>query len=147
MLFPILILSFSLPPFQSHPITGGFSPISASNAASRQEGYDAIAMGRWFISNPDLVFRLQHNLPLNAYNRSTFYLSAGWDEADKTVGYTDYPTFAQVIEQTIGGSVDDVIGNPDKIRQVVEMSKKLPYELYTFDSIGVSSSVSERKEA
>lgn len=46
---------------------------------------DAVAFGRWFISNPDLVERLKQNAPLSEANPSTFY-------APGPVGYTDYPT-------------------------------------------------------
>ena len=51
---------------------------------------DAVVMGRWFVSNPDLVRRLREGLPLNAYDRSTFY---GADPPKK--GYTDYPFFEE----------------------------------------------------
>jgi N-ethylmaleimide reductase len=44
---------------------------------------DAVAFGRLFISNPDLVRRLKDNLELNNYDRSSFY---GGTEK----GYTDY---------------------------------------------------------
>ncbi|MDF9787284.1 alkene reductase [Polynucleobacter sphagniphilus] len=46
---------------------------------------DAVAYGRLYISNPDLVERFKENAPLNPYNRATFYGGA-------EVGYTDYPT-------------------------------------------------------
>lgn len=46
---------------------------------------DAIAFGRLFISNPDLVERLKLNAALNAPNPNTFYTPG-------PVGYTDYPT-------------------------------------------------------
>jgi N-ethylmaleimide reductase len=46
---------------------------------------DAVAYGRLYISNPDLVERFQKNAPLSPYNRATFY---GGNEA----GYIDYPT-------------------------------------------------------
>lgn len=46
---------------------------------------DAVAFGRLYISNPDLVERLKSNAPLNTYNRATFY---GGSEK----GYTDYPS-------------------------------------------------------
>lgn len=46
---------------------------------------DAVAYGRWYISNPDLAERFQKGAPLNPYNRATFYGGA-------EVGYTDYPT-------------------------------------------------------
>lgn len=51
---------------------------------------DLIAYGRLFISNPDLPERLARNLPLNPYDRSTFY---GGDER----GYTDYPSLEGTI--------------------------------------------------
>ncbi len=46
---------------------------------------DAIAFGRLFISNPDLVERLKLDAALNTPNPSTFYTPG-------PVGYTDYPT-------------------------------------------------------
>ncbi len=48
---------------------------------------DLIAIGVPFLANPDLVYRYQHDLPLNEPDMDTFY---GGDEH----GYTDYP-FAQ----------------------------------------------------
>jgi N-ethylmaleimide reductase len=45
---------------------------------------DAIAFGRPYIANPDLVQRLKLNAPLNAAVPKTFY-------APGAVGYTDYP--------------------------------------------------------
>ena len=45
-----------------------------------------IAFGRQFIANPDLPKRIELGLPLNRYDRSTFY---GFDAR----GYTDYPTY------------------------------------------------------
>mgnify|MGYP006074474047 FL=1 len=47
---------------------------------------DLVAFGIPFISNPDLVYRLEHNLPLNEANEKTFY--GGGAE-----GYTDYPFY------------------------------------------------------
>ncbi len=47
-------------------------------------GADAVAFGRAFISNPDLVRRLREGLPLAKANSATFY--GGGAE-----GYTDYP--------------------------------------------------------
>jgi 2,4-dienoyl-CoA reductase-like NADH-dependent reductase (Old Yellow Enzyme family) len=52
---------------------------------------DAIAFGKDFIANPDLVRRLQHDAPLNAWDASTFYGSL---EHDPVVGYTDYAVWA-----------------------------------------------------
>jgi N-ethylmaleimide reductase len=47
---------------------------------------DAAAFGRAFIANPDLPHRLQHGLPLNDPDKTTFY---GGSQA----GYTDYPSY------------------------------------------------------
>jgi N-ethylmaleimide reductase len=49
---------------------------------------DLVAFGRDFISNPDLPARLREGLPLNAYDRPSFF---GGTE----VGYTDYPFYAK----------------------------------------------------
>jgi len=46
---------------------------------------DLVAFGRPFISNPDLVVRLEKNAPLNELDSDTLY---GGNEK----GYTDYPT-------------------------------------------------------
>lgn len=48
---------------------------------------DAIAFGRYFISNPDLPERIRTGAEFTPYNRATFY---GGD----ATGYTDYPTMA-----------------------------------------------------
>ncbi|CEP60477.1 alkene reductase LALA0_S01e11804g [Lachancea lanzarotensis] len=47
-----------------------------------------LAYGRLFISNPDLVTRLEKGLPLNAYDRNTFY-------APGPEGYVDYPVYEE----------------------------------------------------
>jgi len=49
---------------------------------------DAVIFGRHFIANPDLPKRLAEGLPLNKYDRTTFYSA---DPPEK--GYTDYPFF------------------------------------------------------
>ncbi|KAE8153023.1 hypothetical protein BDV25DRAFT_137263 [Aspergillus avenaceus] len=51
-------------------------------------GADAVVFGRLFIANPDLPRRLLEGLPLNAYDRTTFY---GADPPSK--GYVDYPFY------------------------------------------------------
>ena len=38
---------------------GGFTPATSYEACMEAHGYDAIAFGRWFISNPDLPERLR----------------------------------------------------------------------------------------
>jgi N-ethylmaleimide reductase len=64
---------------------GGFEPESAE-AAVAAGTVDAVAFGRHFVSNPDLVRRIEDKLPLTPYNRSSFYTF-------DAVGYTDYPTY------------------------------------------------------
>jgi 2,4-dienoyl-CoA reductase-like NADH-dependent reductase (Old Yellow Enzyme family) len=48
---------------------------------------DAVAFGKLFIANPDLVRRFALNAPLNRWNSATFYSSGA-------EGYTDYPAVA-----------------------------------------------------
>ena len=64
---------------------GGFEPESAE-AAVAAGTVDAVAFGRHFVSNPDLVRRIKDKLPLNPYNRDSFYTF-------DSVGYTDYPAY------------------------------------------------------
>ncbi len=48
---------------------------------------DAVAFGRWYIANPDLVTRLRTDAELNELNMATMYGSG-------PEGYTDYPALA-----------------------------------------------------
>jgi NADPH2 dehydrogenase len=68
-------------------VAGGFKPDSARRLVDeeRKERDVAVVFGRYFISTPDLVFRLQKGIDLNNYDRDTFYKS----KSQK--GYTDYP--------------------------------------------------------
>jgi len=63
----------------------------SANAAIAEGKADAVAFGRAFIANPDLVERLKAGASLNAPDPTTFYGGDG-------KGYTDYPTLAQVPE-------------------------------------------------
>jgi N-ethylmaleimide reductase len=64
-------------------LSGGYNKETAER--DLQSGFaDLIAFGKPFISNPDLVQRLENNWPLASPDFSTFYTS---DEK----GYTDYP--------------------------------------------------------
>jgi N-ethylmaleimide reductase len=69
---------------------GGFVGDSA-NAAIAEGHADAVAFGRYFISNPDLPRRLQHGFPLTPYHRPTFY-------GGGAKGYTDYPAYDEMAE-------------------------------------------------
>jgi N-ethylmaleimide reductase len=62
---------------------GGFEPASAA-AAIQADDTDAVAFGKFFISNPDLPARIQKNIKLTEYDRETFYTFDAH-------GYTDYP--------------------------------------------------------
>ncbi|KKY29709.1 putative 12-oxophytodienoate reductase [Diaporthe ampelina] len=88
----------SLTPFRTILKSAGIHFLAAGsfnrdNAAPKVESDDAdlIVFGRHFIANPDLVERLRGGLPLNAYDRTTFY---GADPPEK--GYNDYPFYADL---------------------------------------------------
>lgn len=70
---------------------GGFEPDTAEFAISEADA-DLVAFGRHFIANPDLPKRIELGLPLNPYDRSTFYAFDGR-------GYVDYPFYQQDKEQ------------------------------------------------
>lgn len=69
---------------------GGFNRSSAE-AALEKGDLDLIAFGRPFISNPDLVERMQHDWPIAEAERATFYGVNG----PISQGYTDYPTYQE----------------------------------------------------
>jgi N-ethylmaleimide reductase len=64
---------------------GGFKRDTAE-AILQAGNADLVAFGRDFIANPDLPERLLKGLPLNPYDRPTFF---GGTE----IGYTDYPFY------------------------------------------------------
>jgi len=66
---------------------GGFDGKDAENLVSKGDA-DMVAFGRHFIANPDLPARIKQGLPLNPYDRSSFY---GGDHR----GYTDYPSLSK----------------------------------------------------
>lgn len=62
----------------------------------RYKGRDVVAtFGRYFISTPDLVFRVREGIELNRYNTDTFYLKKS------ATGYLDYP-FSKEFEAKFG---------------------------------------------
>lgn len=65
-------------------LSGGFDRARAEVELLEERG-DLVAFGRPFISNPDLVHRLQANAALAEADFSTFYTPG-------EKGYTDYPT-------------------------------------------------------
>jgi N-ethylmaleimide reductase len=66
--------------------TGGYEPDSAATAV-RTGDADAVAFGKYFVSNPDLVRRIREGFPLTPYNRDTFYTF-------EPEGYIDYKPYA-----------------------------------------------------
>ncbi|CAE6425389.1 unnamed protein product [Rhizoctonia solani] len=67
---------------------GGYKPESGEEAANKY-GNAAIVFGRYFIANPDLPERLRKGIPLNHYDRGTFYTPG-------PKGYVDYPRAGEV---------------------------------------------------
>src|SRR4029077_9229821 len=67
---------------------GGFNGESAAAIVAAGDA-DLVAFGRHFIANPELPERLPRKLPLNRYDRSTFYGGDGR-------GYIDYPMYAEM---------------------------------------------------
>jgi 2,4-dienoyl-CoA reductase-like NADH-dependent reductase (Old Yellow Enzyme family) len=61
----------------------GFTQESAEEVLAKGEA-DAVAFGKDFISNPDLVHRFATKAPLTKWNAATFYASG-------PEGYVDYP--------------------------------------------------------
>nr|AFM84626.1 FgaOx3 [Penicillium commune] len=82
-------------------LAGGYDAESARHLVEElYKGYDnvAVAFGRFFISNPDLAFRVKEGIQLQCYDRSSFYtiLSAK--------GYLDYqfsPEFLEVLMPSV----------------------------------------------
>jgi len=128
---------------------GGFTPSSSYTAmnddgpSNNRNGYDALAFGRWFLSNPDLPVRLEsfheHKAkgggsglavpPLNRYERDTFYTQ----DAD---GYIDYPSLEFEKFCQMGSSTDN-----DKLEyQGMVLSK---YPLLEQEIVGTSLKTTE----
>lgn len=68
---------------------GGFEPDTAEAIVEKGDA-DAVTFGRHFLSNPDLPRRIREGLPLNPYDRNTFYT---FDAR----GYTDYPFYSELV--------------------------------------------------
>jgi N-ethylmaleimide reductase len=68
---------------------GGFEPDTAKAIVEKGDA-DAVTFGRYFLSNPDLPLRIREGLPLNPYDRDTFYT---FDAR----GYTDYPFYEEKV--------------------------------------------------
>ncbi|TCD67638.1 hypothetical protein EIP91_012203 [Steccherinum ochraceum] len=79
-------------------------PILSAGGYDRELGLkvaekgDIPVFGRWFISNPDLPVRLEKNIPLTAYDRTSFYTPSD------PKGYIDYPFAGEALAKSeVGG--------------------------------------------
>jgi N-ethylmaleimide reductase len=75
--------------FQGPLILNSDYTVDSAQAALDSGVADAIAFGRPFIANPDLVERLRTGAPLNMWDAKTFYTQGA-------EGYTDYPVLETV---------------------------------------------------
>ena len=68
-------------------VAGGYTPHEAQKLVNEKypDKDIVVIFGRYFVSNPDLVYRIREGLEPNAYNRKTFY------NCKSAVGYSDYP--------------------------------------------------------
>lgn len=68
-------------------VAGGFKPDSAKRLVDEEYSNKdvVVVFGRYFISTPDLVFRLKEGIDFNEYNRDKFY------NPKSKEGYIDYP--------------------------------------------------------
>ncbi|PYI33855.1 putative NADPH dehydrogenase Oye3 [Aspergillus indologenus CBS 114.80] len=77
-------------------LAGGYDAVSAPEVADKvfkEEDNVAVAFGRYFISTPDLPFRMQRGIPLQKYDRASFYTSLLKE------GYLDYPYSAEYVAE------------------------------------------------
>lgn len=67
-------------------IAGGYTALEAEKLVTEDHPDKKIIVifGRYFVSNPDLVYRIREGLDFSDYDRSTFYVPGS------PVGYTDY---------------------------------------------------------
>jgi NADPH2 dehydrogenase len=76
-------------------LAGGFTSASAQEVVKQYGDKDiAVVFGRYWISTPDLVFRIKNGIELTPYNRDLFY------NAKEVKGYTDYPFSEEFVKQS-----------------------------------------------
>lgn len=78
-------------------LAGGFLPESAKQAVNETyKDHDVvIVFGRYFVANPDLVFRVKEGLQLTEYDRAVFYTPKD------PKGYLDYPLSPQFVAKQL----------------------------------------------
>jgi NADPH2 dehydrogenase len=74
-------------------VAGGYKPADAQKLVDEEypDKEIVVMFGRYFIANPDLVYKIREGIELSAYDRKTFYTS------NSTVGYVDYPFSAEYL--------------------------------------------------
>ncbi|TVY31769.1 putative inactive dehydrogenase [Lachnellula occidentalis] len=82
-------------------LASGYKTESAYTAVDKEwkDKDVVIVFGRYFISNPDLVFRIKEKIELTPYDRSKFYLPK------QALGYTDWPFSKEFEEAKAAGKV------------------------------------------
>ena len=72
-------------------VAGGYKPADAQRLVDEEypDKDILVIFGRYFLANPDLVYRIKKGIELNAYERKTFYSNKS------PMGYIDYPFSAQ----------------------------------------------------
>jgi len=80
-------------------VGGGYTLLDAQRLVEEEypDREIVVVFGRYFIANPDLVYRFREGLQLNAYDRDTFYRSGS------SVGYVDYPYSAEYLAKNNSG--------------------------------------------
>lgn len=80
-------------------VAGGWTPLSAKEAVESvyKDHEVIIAFGRYFVSNPDLVYRVREGVPLIRYDRTVFYTPK------LAKGYIDYPYSTQYLQTAASG--------------------------------------------
>ena len=74
-------------------VAGGYKLVDAQKLVDDEYPNKDIVVifGRYFVANPDLVYRFKEGLELNAYERKTFYINKS------AIGYVDYPFSAKYL--------------------------------------------------
>ncbi|KAI9253903.1 hypothetical protein BDA99DRAFT_519307 [Phascolomyces articulosus] len=70
---------------------GGYTTKPELAAEICEQTGNLIAIGRAFIANPDIVYRLKNGIPMNKYDRNTFYCPGA-------AGYTDYKKYDEDVK-------------------------------------------------
>ncbi|MDT3322308.1 alkene reductase [Shewanella sp. SP1S1-7] len=87
--------------FKGSIIVAGRYDVARANEVIDSGYADLVAFGRPFIANPDLPYRLMHQLPLSAFDKGPLF-------GGSAAGYTDYPTYNEALRAVIRSDEDEV---------------------------------------